>query len=207
MVSILVTGFGPFPGVARNPSASLAQRVAESAAMRRIGIRATHLILTTSYAALEQELAPALHREMPDCLLMLGVAARRKRICVEARAANRASVMFPDAQGQLARGYALRAGGTSARRPRIAMQPLLRALAGQGVRPKLSRDAGRYLCNAAYYEALGIMGHRPVVFLHVPMPSKRARPSHRPDPRPDLVEMQAAIQRAARVLAVRSRLR
>lgn len=207
MLSMLVTGFGPFLGVALNPSAILARQVAHDIAIRASNIRARHLVLATSYSALAHQLVPTLALEAPECVLMLGVAARRTRICIESRAANRASVMAPDADGQPARRFALHAGAEPARRPRFPLQPLLRAIAGPGVRPVLSRDAGRYLCNAAYYEALGMMDGRPVVFVHVPMPRMRGRPIRRADRRPDMAQMRAALVRAARMLVILSRRR
>ena len=51
----------------------------------------------------------------------------------------------------------------------------------RGVPVAVSRDAGRYLCNAGYYRALA--EPCPVLFVHVPPPrTKRpVRPGRRPD--------------------------
>lgn len=204
MASILITGFGPFPGMARNPSAWLARKVAEDVRLAWSGIEASAVVLTTSYAALSDEFPAALAREEPDCLLMLGVAARRKRICIETRAINRTSA-YPDATGRISRTFAWIAGETPSRRPAISLQPLLRALSAHGVRPTLSRNAGRYLCNAAYYDAIGLMGDRPVVFLHVPMPKVLGRQGRAQDQRPDIKQMQAGLVSVAVVLAILSR--
>lgn len=205
VATILVTGFGPFPGVPNNPSARLAERVATARTFSRNGIATRALILTTSYAALAGELAPHLKQDPPDCILMLGVAAKRRRICVERRAANRVNGRAPDATGKCAGGMSLQVGAALPRMPRIPLLPLLRALTVPGVRPAFSRDAGRYLCNAAYFETLGAMRGRPVVFLHIPMPRVPGRLAARPDGRPTMDQMERALIRAARQLAVRSR--
>lgn len=205
MISILITGFGPFPGVPRNPSAWLTKSVSQAAALRWSGIRASVFVLQTSYAALEMQLVPLLKQPEPDCVLMLGVAARRKRICVESRATNRATANTPDAEGQRSHLPILAVGATHALQPRISLQPILRALTGPGIRPLLSRNAGRYLCNAAYFRALGLMQDRPVIFIHVPMPRVRGRRRGRGDQRPDMKQMQAALVRAARMLVILSR--
>lgn len=205
MHTILITGFGPFPGVPRNPSAWLAKSVSQAAALRRSGIRASAFVLQTSYAALEMQLVPLLKQAEPDCVLMLGVAARRKRICVESRATNRTTANTPDAEGQRSHLPILDIGGTHALQPRIPLQPIVRAFTGPGIRPLLSRNAGRYLCNAAYFRALGLMQDRPVVFIHVPMPRVRGQRRGRGDQRPDMKQMQAGLVRAARMLVILSR--
>lgn len=205
MTRLLVTGFGPFPGVASNPTALLARQVAASPALRHAGIRAQAIVLTTRYAALETALRPALERDAPDCFLMLGVAARRSRVCVETRAINRASVLYPDAGGSFARTLALTPGEPPARRPALAAAPLVEAMARTGLAAKVSRDAGRYLCNAAYFTALGCLPSRPVLFVHVPMPRTGRRPAGRPDRRPTMAAMRTGLVQVAKVLAIVSR--
>ncbi|MDB5591431.1 MAG: peptidase pyroglutamyl peptidase, partial [Enterovirga sp.] len=100
-VRLLVTGFGPFPTMPRNPSAALAAAVAGAAAWRRRGVAAECRILATTYAALGTELDPALATG-PDAVLMIGVAGRSRRIRVERRATPRRSRLFPDASGATA---------------------------------------------------------------------------------------------------------
>jgi pyroglutamyl-peptidase len=167
---LLITGFGPFPGMPRNPSAALARRVAASPRWRVLGIEVTCRILTTSYAALATELDPAL-AESPDAVLLIGVAGRSKRIRVEWRATSRRSTLFPDVAGETAGSVA--SGRTAARRSPIAPIKPLRALRAQKLPSRISRDAGRYLCNASYHRALALP--RPVLFIHIPKPPLPAR--------------------------------
>lgn len=121
--TILVTGFGPFPGMPRNPSASAATRCAASPRWRILGIDARSRILTTSYAALARELDPALAAS-PDAVLMIGVAGRAKRVRVERRATSRRSTLFADAAGERASGRATPSaplsGARSCRRARLS---------------------------------------------------------------------------------------
>jgi pyroglutamyl-peptidase len=49
---LLITGFGPFPGVPRNPSAALARRIGALARPKTGGIPVRVLILRTTYAAI-----------------------------------------------------------------------------------------------------------------------------------------------------------
>lgn len=173
-LKLLVTGFGPFPGMRRNPSAEIARRVAADRRWTRLGVTAEALVLSTTYAALARELAPALRGGRFDAVLMIGVAGRSRRLRVERRAANRASVLFPDASGHRPGGLAL-SGRADARWTKAAAPRALAALRRAGLPSRLSRDAGRYLCNAAYFGALAEPA--PVLFMHVPKPPRRDRPS------------------------------
>jgi pyroglutamyl-peptidase len=165
---LLVTGFGPFPGVALNPSGFVAARVGASARLRRApGGPPRAVVLRTAYAALDDALAPLL-AEGPLAVLMIGVAGRARRVRVEVRAANRASRLMPDAGGAPARRLTLDPHGPAGRHAGTAARKAEAILRRAGLPVRVSRDAGRYLCNAAYYRALALPC--PVLFLHIPKP-------------------------------------
>lgn len=168
---LLVTGFGPFPTMPRNPSAALARGVAAAPRWRVLGVAAESRILTTAYTALRTELDPALARA-PDAVLMIGVAGRSRRIRVERRATRRRSLLFPDVFGAAAERAEMRDEPRERRSSPAAARALL-ALRREHVPARISRDAGRYLCNAAYFRALA--GPAPTLFIHVPKPAT-ARP-------------------------------
>ncbi|WP_375464439.1 peptidase C15 [uncultured Methylobacterium sp.] len=204
-VDLLITGFGPFPGMPRNPSAALARRLGTSVRLRLVlggGLRVQ--VLETTYAAIDAQLAPAL-AEGPGAVLMLGVASRAARMRVEARAANRASRLYPDAAGRLASRLALDPDGPAQRRSRVAVQALA-ILRRHGLAVRPSRDAGRYLCNASYFRALAQAC--PVLFVHIPPRSRTARPRSRTRPwrgRRDPAAQAAALAEVALLLVARAR--
>ena len=168
---LLVVGFGPFPRVPVNPSGVLAARLAASPRLRRVlGGPPRLLVMRTAYAAIGAELEPALAGK-PDAVLMIGVAMRARRIRVELRARNRASRLFPDASGSTARRPTLEPAGPAERRNPAARQ-VLACLRGVGA--VVSRDAGRYLCNASYYRVLA--EDCPAIFLHIPPLPDATRP-------------------------------
>jgi pyroglutamyl-peptidase len=173
---LLVTGFGPFPGVATNPSGRVAALVAGSPRLRRLGIEAQGLVLPTAYAAIEGVLAPALARGGFAAVLMIGVAGRTREIRVERRAANRASLLSPDASGKR-RGSLTLGPGPAHRSSAVAAPPVLDRLRRHRLPCRVSRDAGRYLCNAVYFAALA--EPVPVLFLHIPKPPPK-RPLKKP---------------------------
>ena len=57
----------------------------------------TH-VFATAYAAVDHDL-PRLFALKPDIILMFGLAGRRRQLCIETRARNAVSVLFPDASG------------------------------------------------------------------------------------------------------------
>jgi len=169
---LLVTGFGPFPRMPRNPSAALARSVAAAPRLRRLGIEARAAVLTTAYATLAAELDPLL-AERPDAVLMIGVAGRERQVRVETRATSRRSTLFPDRHGEVPRRAGAEGAREAARRSRVNAGAALRALLRHGLPARISRDAGRYLCNAAYFRALTRRG--PTLFIHIPKPPKAGR--------------------------------
>ncbi|ALA18804.1 MULTISPECIES: hypothetical protein [unclassified Chelatococcus] len=215
---ILITGFGPFPRVPVNPTAVLAERVGGSRRLARLGIRAEHHVFRTRYAILDKALPTRLDAARPRAVLMLGVAARARHVRVETRAVNKANRTAPDASGKTRRGAALAKGAPLVRRSPAPLARLKVAMAGTGMPVRRSIDAGRYLCNASYFTALGQLEEKrpsiPVVFIHVPMPSAWAssqtpRPKRRNSTadasakaqRPTLAAMARALETAAVVLA------
>ncbi|GJE58480.1 pyroglutamyl-peptidase I family protein [Methylobacterium trifolii] len=168
---LLVTGFGPFPGMPDNPSARLARCLGTSVRLRLgLGRPPRVLVLPTAYAAIPADLMPAL-AEGPGAVLMFGVASRARRMRVEGLARNRGSLLYPDASGRPAARLALDPGGPPARRSTMARQALA-ILRRHGLSVLPSNDAGRYLCNASYFAALA--APCPVLFVHIlPVPRTR----------------------------------
>ncbi len=180
MATILVTGFARFPGVPVNPTialiAGLARRRRPALARGRV---ATH-IFATRYAAVDAELPALIAREKPDAIVLFGVATKAKHIRIELVARNRASLLAPDAGGKKPE-RAMIAGAASRHRPgRFPLPRLRAAVRSTGLRTAVSRNAGAYLCNYAYWRALEAAaqaeGPRLVVLVHIPPPPTKARP-------------------------------
>jgi pyroglutamyl-peptidase len=169
---LLVTGFGPFPGIPRNPSERAARDVARALRWRRLGVDARAVALSTTYEALESELAPALAEHGPDAVLMIGVSGRSREIRIEVRGVNRASTLLPDAARKRPSGFLLSPGpaGRATRAKPIRQVATVRR---HGFRVRASIDAGRYLCNASYFTALE--QDVPVLFVHIPKPGRAVR--------------------------------
>lgn len=170
-LTVLLTGFGPFPTAPVNPTGPLVERLAARrrpafASMRRI----TH-IFRTSYAAVDEELPDLVARHRPDALVMFGLAPRTPHLRIETRARNVRTGLLPDADGASGNRGPILARGPAALTGRAPFQQLLAAARSADVPAALSADAGTYLCNYLYWRALQPDGEARiplVVFVHVP---------------------------------------
>ena len=144
MTTILVTGFGPFPGAPFNPTGPLVARLARLRRPCLANAKIVPHIFPTSYAAVDRDLPKLLARHKPDALLMFGLAPRAKTIRIETRARNSVSLL-PDAGGMARRRLTIAAGGPAAITLPAPARHLLAAVRSTHVQAAQSRDAGRYL--------------------------------------------------------------
>jgi pyroglutamyl-peptidase len=170
MRTILITGFGRFPGSPVNPSGVVATRLARRRRPALAGTRRIAHVFATRYEAVDRELPILLTREKPDIVVMFGVATRSRQVRIEAHARNRIA-LFPDA-GRFRPATQTIAPGQEALRNPLPLARLVKAARTAGVATTRSRNAGSYLCNYAYWRGLEA-GSQPggpdaVIFIHVP---------------------------------------
>ena len=168
---ILLTGFGPFPGVPTNPSAWLAETLAERLPAPGIAGPDSRRIFPTEWqaAALLPNLCETLQ---PHVMIHFGVSEHANTFRIEHSAHNRAAP-------------ARRCRRRAARRPRdlspkdagrldtaFPAAALARHLKTSGVAAVTSHSAGHYLCNFLYYHSLDWALRQPapplVLFVHIP---------------------------------------
>ena len=175
MLTILITGFGPFPGAPFNPTGPLVTRLARLRRPALAEVKIVPHIFPTSYAAVDRDLPKLIAKYKPDALLMFGLATRARTLRIETRARN-ALALLPDAGGKSLKRSAIAAGKPALMMPAPARQ-LLAAIRGE--RAVLSRDAGRYLCNYLCWRAAEAAakkgGPRLAAFIHVPLIVRNAR--------------------------------
>ncbi len=177
--TVLVTGFGAFPGASRNPSAAIVAALGkQEARLARLGVDLRRALLPVVFATLDAALRDAVERHRPDAILHLGLASRRRHISVETRSVNRAGILHPDAAGGLP-GRVLVPGGPATLPATYPAARIAAALRRHGFRAALSRDAGDYVCNAALYRSLLAAAAPQVGFVHVPRAKPAAQPRRR----------------------------
>lgn len=177
---VLLAGFGPFPGAPLNASAAVARALARRRRPALAGLNRDVHVFATNYAAVDHDL-PLLFANRPDIVLIFGLAGRRRQICIETRARNALSVLFPDASRRRPAAGTIEAGGPDTLSGRAPFHRLLSAARTSKVAARLSRDAGRYLCNYVYWRALQRAPHNgPLIqFVHIPSIARQPRPHGR----------------------------
>jgi pyroglutamyl-peptidase len=179
MTTILITGFGRFPGAPFNPSGPLARAVARRRRPALAQVRRVLHIFETSYAAVDRDLPKLIAKHKPDIVLMFGLAGRTPFVRIETRARNARSVLFPDVTGFRPEEHAI-VPREPARRGRA---PFVRLAAAARTKTpaRLSRDAGRYLCNYVYWRAMEASRSGTLAqFVHIPpVPRGPRRPGRK----------------------------
>lgn len=166
-VRVLVTGFGPFPGVFNNASAALVLALAQSPPAPGIELFAE--IIPVIWADARQAAREAIARAKPDAILHFGVSTRARGFEIETRAVNVSGPKL-DHAGHVKPLRRLERQGAAVLFATLPPAMLLRALRRNGYPAQLSRNAGRYLCNAIFYWSL--LENRPSAplagFIHMP---------------------------------------
>jgi pyroglutamyl-peptidase len=153
-VPILVTGFEPFAGLDRNPSAEVALRLDG----RTIGGGAiVARLLPVSLAGYRGALAAALDEVRPGLAIALGLAQGEASVRIERVGINLADFEIADNDGTVAAGRPVEEGGPQARFSTFPAAEIEAALLAAGIPAHCSTTAGAYLCNACLYSLLGMV--------------------------------------------------
>ena len=171
-LSILITGFGPFPGAPYNPTMPLVKRLTELRRPAFDDVQFTSHIFHVTYVTVDRELPQLLAKFRPQALLMFGLAGRTAHVRIETRARNAVTTLFPDADRNRSRKGSI-AGDADARLFGPHSAKLLRAARGTGIDARASRDAGSYLCNYLSWRAIEAVdqgdGLHLASFVHIPL--------------------------------------
>ena len=169
--TVLLTGFGPFPGVAANETERLVPALAAAARAAFKTHTIHHEILPTEWSAAPLRLAEILHTHKPVLALHFGVAQDATGFRIECEAYN-ACHMAPDARGEPPPSLSLISGGALSQSATVPAGAIVARLRSLGLPAYTSNDAGRYLCNAVLYHSLSVSqssqtGFR-AGFVHIP---------------------------------------
>ncbi len=177
-LTLLITGFGPFPGAPFNPTDRLVRHLARLRRPALADVTLVGHVFETGYAAVDRDLPRLVAEHRPDAILMFGLASRAKRLRIETRARN-ALALLPGVDGKALRRSVIAPGSPAALPLPAPAQRLLRATLTAHVPARLSRDAGRYLCNYLCWRAAEAVasgnGPRLAAFVHVPPVARNPR--------------------------------
>jgi len=164
---VLITGFGAFPGVERNPTEELIRSVQSEDSHN--GTR--HQVLPVSFTTVFEHLNKSVEAYSPTKILHLGVASEATEVRIETRAVNHIVSRVPDIDGRQPRNA--RIDRSQPQEHCLAGSPradsILTSIQGVGYPVCRSADAGRYVCNALFYSSLASYGNsKEVTFIHLP---------------------------------------
>lgn len=168
-MKFLVTGFGPFPGARRNPTALLMGALGrQRARLERFGIELSCAVLPVDYAGIPSVLQRLEQTLKPAVIIHFGLAARRKFLSIETRALNRLSALHCDASGERTPCRTIIPGAPSALQATFPAREMAAALCRAGLCGRPSINAGNYVCKETLYLSLA-RSRAPVIgFIHVP---------------------------------------
>jgi pyroglutamyl-peptidase len=201
MKTILITGFEPFGGSARNPS----QEIARSLDGQTIeDHRVLGAVLPCVFGVANTELRRLLRRHRPTLVICLGVAAGRAEITPERIAINIDDARLPDNAGAQPVDRPVVRGGPAAYWSTLPIKASVAALRERGVPASVSQTAGTFVCNHVFYGLMHALRRRRGVrggFVHVPSMTEQVAGR---EPSLPLATMVAAIRHLV-VVAVRTR--
>lgn len=180
--TILLTGFGPFPGVSQNVSERFVPKLAHLAARRFSAHRVVARILPTEWERATARLETLYERERPKLVLHFGVSAEASSYVLEQVARN-ACKLAEDAAGALPPDSVVMKDGAETLVAKLPVDDIVQRLSALRVPIVTSDDAGSYLCNTILYQSLAIAERRgepdAVGFFHIPrtIPPALAKPS------------------------------
>jgi pyroglutamyl-peptidase len=168
---LLLTGFGPFPGVAENSSAWLVEALVATHPSSRLGCRLHAEVLPTEWAEVKTIGPRLLGQHQPRLILHFGLSKRAKGFRIE-RSARNVIDLRKDARGVMPCTRNVLDLGLARLDSRVPTARLAKYLRTRELPAVASRSAGTYLCNFLYYLsldwALGQKAPCDVCFVHVP---------------------------------------
>ena len=168
---ILLTGFRPYDGMARNPTELLMARAPETLAdIPDAALRA--IVLDTAYQRSEAQFTAALDDFRPHIVLSFGLSRRLDEIKLERIAVNIDDSPIADNDGEVRRGQKIAEAGPVGYWAPLPIDAIRRDLQNAGIPAGISNHAGTYVCNHILYFGLHTIATRGLPtrmgFIHVP---------------------------------------
>ena len=174
MTTVLLTGFEPFDGDARNPSE---EAVAETGRDWTGPEALVTAILHVAFDAAAADLRRLVAQHEPDVVIATGLAGGRGAVTPERVAINLRDARIPDNAGQQPADAPCVEGGPAAHFSSLPVKTIVRAIAAEGIPASLSHTAGTFVCNHVFYTAADLAAARPGLrsgFIHVPWSTETA---------------------------------
>jgi len=151
MISVLLTGFEPFGGDDKNPTAEVAQYFNG----KHIGDAEIYgRVLPVSVKRAGLELEKHLRKIKPDIVIHLGLAPTYSNIAVERIAVNIIDARIPDNDGYQPIDEKIEEEAPLAYMATLPARAIVKTLRDHGIPSVISYSAGTYLCNYIMFKSL-----------------------------------------------------
>lgn len=164
---VLLSGFEPFGGDARNPSQEACALLDGSVIA---GHRVVSIDLPVTFSGAWRRLEAGIRRHDPALVLATGLWASRSDLSIERIALNFVDARIPDNRGHQPRERAIIAGAPLAYPSRLPVSAVVNALKDAHIPASASLNAGAFVCNFVYYRLAHTLqsSRRRYGFVHVP---------------------------------------
>jgi pyroglutamyl-peptidase len=162
--SILLTGFGAFPGVEANATAALVPALAAAARARFLHLDIVDAVLPVEWSRTPQRLDDLLSQSGAQLALHFGVSGSARGFQIELVGRNACEARH-DAAGELPGAARLIAEGPDSLASTFPAERIIARLQNAGLPCAASGSAGTYLCNALLYHSLRAAHALPTPFL------------------------------------------
>lgn len=174
IATILITGFGPFPGAPDNPSGHLVNTMAKRFGQKRLmGAEIAFGVLPTHWQNVGPELDKLFTKHEPNFTLHIGYAAISNGFQLESTAYNQ-TCAEADVEGVKGSCGSVIDGHRAQLTSALPLDKVEKRMSASGFSVSRSDNPGRYLCNMAYFLALSRSGsvstdrERSSLFIHIP---------------------------------------
>ncbi len=171
----MITGFEPFGGETRNPSAEIAHALNGRVIAGRKVIGAQ---LPCVFGESVAELRRLVRTVRPELIVCVGQAGGRAEITPERVAINVDDARIADNAGARPIDVPVVRGGPAAYWSTLPIKAIVAALREQGVPASVSQTAGTFVCNHVFYGLMRLLVRRRGVrggFVHVPFLPEQAQ--------------------------------
>lgn len=175
MKKLLITGFEPFGGGDRNPSALAVERLPD-----RVGdFELCKLLLPTVFAEAPRVVLEKAGEFCPDVVISVGQAGGRDAVTPERIAVNIRDARIADNAGNQPRGEFVCSDGPAAYFSTLPVEAMAQAIRDAGIPATVSNSAGAFVCNDVMYSLLHHYAGTAVRagFIHVPYIPEQGSPS------------------------------
>ena len=167
-MKILVTGFEPFGGESRNPSAEVVAALPNVIA----GAEIVKRILPVTRFEASRLVAEAVEEHRPEVVLSIGQAGGRGAVSIERVAINLEDYSIPDNGGNQPQEEPVAEGGPAAYLSRLPVKKMAAAIREAGIPGEVSLSAGAYVCNHVLYSTTHLLAQKypdaRAGFIHIP---------------------------------------